>query len=86
MKNTKFPKKLSFHLYCLISEGVKTHGSYDPNEILYIFEENLTSAEYNTVVPFLSWVSQDSKNRCFGSGNYESRYQEFLVYAKSDKK
>lgn len=70
-------KKLGRRNYDLISRGVNTMGSYDPNEILFLFEEELYTDEYTTIVSFLRWVHADSANRGFGSGNYEERFSQY---------
>ncbi len=72
-------KKLGLKRYRLLSDAVGTCGSYDPNEISYMFEESVASDEYQVMVLFLSWVNQDINTRSFGSGNYEQRFQEFLT-------
>jgi hypothetical protein len=64
--------------YALVVQGVKTEGTYDPNEIFYIFEEQLYVHESSTIFNFLEWVHEDTPNRAFGHGNYEERFQTFL--------
>jgi hypothetical protein len=68
-------KKLTLRLYQLISGGVKTEGSYDPDRIMYLFEEMLTSSEYDIIYEFLKWCHSNGK--MFGSGNYEERFAEW---------
>lgn len=72
----KFPKGLDRIVYSLISQGVKTHGTYNPSEIFYLFEESLTGKECLTAWGFLEWCHNNGKT--FGHANYEERYQEFL--------
>jgi len=73
--------------YELIREGVRCEGSYDPNEIYFMFEERLYTHEAETIWNFLDWVHNGKKvkkygrmisERAFGRGNYEERFQEFL--------
>jgi hypothetical protein len=73
--------------YALIVRGVKSCGSFDPNEILYMFEEQLYVHEADTIIDFLLWVHTGKQveihgmmmsERAFGSGNYEEKFQEFL--------
>lgn len=68
-------KKLTERRYYLISSGVKIEGSYDPKEIMFYFEEELTSSEYDEIEKFLQWCHDNDKK--FGSGNYEDVYKEF---------
>ena len=64
-------KKLGARNYELIKQGVNSQGSFNPEEILFLFEEQLYIDECDTIILFLKWVSEDEMNRCFGSGNYE---------------
>ena len=68
-------KKLGTRNYTLISQGVKTMGSYNPDEILFIFEEQLYVHQIEEIIAFLKWVHENGKG--FGSGNYESVFTEF---------
>ncbi len=68
-------KKLGERNYMLIKSGVKTHGTYDPDKILYIFEENLYCDEIGEICDFLKWCHTNGKH--FGSGNYEDVFKEF---------
>lgn len=72
-------KKLGARNYELIKQGVNSQGSFNPEEILFLFEEQLYIDECDTIILFLKWVSEDEMNRCFGSGNYEKRFAEFLA-------
>ena len=74
-------RKLSAEIYRLISSAVNTHGTYEPSEITYLFEEQMTSAQYDAVVPFLQWCHDTGKH--FGKGNYQERYQEYLDSKKT---
>jgi len=69
-------KKLGFYNYTMISEGVKTIGTFNPEKIFFIFEEDLYVNESDTIYAFLNWCHQN--NRTFGSGNYEEMFQKFL--------
>ena len=69
-------KKLGQRLYSLLSMSIKTSGSYAPDEVLPMIEEELTPNEYDQLEAFLTWV--DKNNKKFGSGNYEERFKEFL--------
>ena len=66
-----------YHLYSVVSRGPKMLGTYDPEEILPVFEEELTFAELDKVVPFLRWLHETGKG--MGFGNYEERYAEYLA-------
>ena len=68
-------KKLGAGNYALISMGVKTFGSYDPDEIFCMFEEQLYMGEASEIYNFLKWCHDNDKG--FGHGNYEERFAEF---------
>ena len=70
-------KRLGARNFALIADAVRDMGSYDPEEILHLFEEQLYFYQSDTIVLFLKWVSEDKENRGFGSGNYEKRFKEF---------
>lgn len=72
-------KKFSPRLYTLVSGGVKMMGTFNPDVIMPYFEEQLTFAEVRALVPFLRWIEEDQEHRAFGSGNYQQRYQEYLI-------
>jgi hypothetical protein len=76
-------KKLGARNYALIENGVKTHGSYDPNEIFYLFEEHLYVHEWQEVWDFLQWVHDNQL--CFGSGNYERCFTAFKKYGQKKR-
>jgi len=69
-------KILTQHIYTLIARAINIRGSYEPSEISYFFEEDLTSKQYDAVIPFLQWCHDNNKK--FGKGNYQERYQEYL--------
>lgn len=71
-------KKFSFRLFAIISSGVKATGSYNPDEIMPFFEEQLTFAEVKALEPFFRWIEEDRSHHSFGIGNYQQRYQEYL--------
>lgn len=64
-------------LYTMISRGVKSSGTFNPDETMFYFEESLTSDEYHEVKAFLQWCHEGMGKRDFGHGNYEERYAEF---------
>ena len=69
-------KKLGVRNYTLISQGVRIEGTFNPDKIFFIFEENLYFNEAGTIWNFLEWVHKSGKS--FGSGNYEAVFKEFL--------
>ncbi len=71
-------QKLGERNYAIISRGVKSIGSYNPEEIMFIFEEKLYVNEYEEIEAFLQWCHDNDK--MFGSGNYEERFAEFKRY------
>ena len=68
-------KKLGNRNYTLISMGVNTCGTFNPDEILGIFEEELYADEVNEIYKFLQWVHKN--NLRFGRGNYEEMFTRF---------
>lgn len=70
--------KLGNRNYSLISIGIKITGSFNPEECFPAFEEQLYTDESKIIYEFLKWVNEDSKNRAFGHGNYEQRFEQFL--------
>lgn len=68
-------KKLGARNYALISSGVKARGSYNPDEILFMFEEQLYVNQIDEIIAFLKWVHDNDKG--FGSSNYEEVFAEF---------
>lgn len=69
-------KTIGKRLYDLWERGIKATGSYV--EGLFYIEESLTFAELDDLKPFAEWCDADRPNRCFGWGNYEARYAQFL--------
>lgn len=67
--------KLGARNYTLISGGVKTLGTYDPDKILSYFEEELYINQIEEIIDFLNWVHKNKLG--FGSGNYEQVFKKF---------
>ncbi len=61
--------------YTLISMAVKSMGTFDPDKILVMFEEELYVDECIEVTEFLQWCHDN--NKTFGHGNYEYIFAEF---------
>jgi len=76
MKKAKRLKKLGDRNYLLIKRGVKSFGTFNPEEIMCMFEEDLYVSEAQEVENFLKWVHETGKS--FGSGNYEEVFAEYL--------
>lgn len=78
-KKSSYPKgkfrPLSKKVELMIREAVSSIGSYDPEETLFMFEENLTLDEAHDVNAFLSWVH--SNHLHFGHGNLQEVYRRF---------
>jgi hypothetical protein len=72
--------KLGDRNYTLISQGAKTCGTLDPNEIFPVFEESLYVDEWEEIFAFLQWCHNNDKP--FGHGNYEERFAEWLSSMK----
>jgi len=58
-----------------IIDAVKAEGTYNPDEVMYLFEESLTFAEYDKIKGFLSWVHDTGSN--FGWGNIQAVYSQY---------
>jgi len=59
----------------LVLNAVRTFGTYDPDEIMCLFEESLTLREARDVHAFLAWVH--GTRRQFGTGNIGSVWNEW---------
>lgn len=68
-------KKLTKRTVSHMSDGVRTYGTYDPNECFHVFEEKLTVQESIFCRQFMQWV-HDNKFK-FGSGNVDALYEDF---------
>lgn len=64
------------HTSYLVLNAVKTTGSYDPDESMFLFEEQLTPREARNIRAFMTWVHLTGRK--FGTANLSSTYQEFL--------
>jgi len=69
-------KRLSKKLETLILMGVRDAGSYDPDEALIRYEEQMTCQESDVARGFLSWVNEDREKRGFGY-NIRERFSEY---------
>ena len=67
--------QLSERLQGLIHQGVKTFGTYDPKEVVPLFEEELTLDELEAAQGFLGWVHENGKQ--FGWGNIDKVWREY---------
>lgn len=67
--------QLSERLQSLIHRGVKTFGTYDPEEVIVLFEEELTLDELEAAKGFLGWVHENGKT--FGRGNINKVWREY---------
>jgi hypothetical protein len=75
-------KKLSDKVATLIRSGVEMSGSFDPDNTLFYFEEQLTLEEVYQAHAFLTWV--DSSGKTFGL-NIQDVYAEFAVSSVGKK-
>jgi hypothetical protein len=86
------PRKLSDLDKHFLIDGVKTTGlKEDPDEPLIVHGESMTSDQYKYLRAFLAWVIAGGKvqdehvpsyqrhARCFGHGNIQDRWAEFLA-------
>ena len=74
-------KQLGARNYALISSGVNVYGTFNPEEIFFVFEEELYVNEATEIWNFLEWCHKNNKR--FGRSNYENVFSEFK---NSDKK
>lgn len=72
-------KQPSDRFQLLLRQAVSTTGSYDPDECLFMIEEQLTFAECNTAEQFLRWCHDTGKH--FGSANFNERFAEWQASA-----
>ncbi len=73
---TQVYKTFPTRLYDKVARAVQTSGTYNPNENMYIIEEELTSNEFEVIRSFLSWCHLN--NKTFGWGNYQKVYEQYL--------
>lgn len=74
MKNV--PVRLSDKVATLLRTAVKTSGSYNPKDCMFIIEEELTFKQSNQAEAFLTWVHEN--NKMFGHNILEI-YAEFAA-------
>ena len=67
--------KLGKRNYLLVSSGVRAIGSFDPEQIIPYFEEQLRINEIQEIEDFLTWVHENNKQ--FGRANYEAVFAEY---------
>jgi len=56
--------------------SVKTCGSYHPDDLMYMIEEDMTPESYDKVYGFLSWLTDN--DRKFGHGNIDEVFREYV--------
>ena len=69
-------KIFPYRLYEKMSRAVHFSGTFDPNENMFIIEEELTSEEFDVINSFFGWCYLN--NKMFGSGNYQEVYEQYL--------
>ena len=74
-------KQLGDRNYAIISRGVSTLGTYDPEKIFFLFEEDLLMNEGEDIYDFLLWCH--TKDRTFGFRNYEAVFKDFKEHART---
>lgn len=67
--------ELSEPLRRLLLGALETAGSYDPKDVLYLVEEDLTSDEINQAQAFLAWCH--ATRRTFSRGNVEAWWAQW---------
>ena len=63
----------------LLRDALKQAGCYDPREVMYRIEENLTLDEAKTLNGFLGWVHENQTERGFGLNTINDRFAEYLA-------
>ena len=76
-------KLLGSRLYLKIKGAVGISGTFEPDENMYIIEEEMTCGEYNLVRAFLQYLHDNDKK--MGSGNYEQRFTEYAEYSAAQQ-
>lgn len=67
--------KLGSVPYLFIEIAVKQTGTFDPEKVMPVIEQNLTPEAYDEIKAFLSWLH--TNGRTIGHGNYEAVYAEY---------
>ena len=75
LKGMKCRTRLREQVFEYILDAGKMVGTWEPKEVMFIFEEKLTDVEYDEVEKFLQWMFDNKKT--MGSGNYKKMYEEF---------
>jgi hypothetical protein len=75
-------KHLGAWNFAWIAKGAKTFGTFDPQEIFPVFEEQLKVDEAPVVWDFLNWVH--TGGHTFGYGNYEQVFEAYLNQKETD--
>jgi len=74
--------KLGARNYAMLSEAVKSCGTYNPAECFAYLENQLylrkMRPHLRTLMAFMHWVYQSVETRAFGQDNYEQRFKEFI--------
>lgn len=63
-----------------ILDAAKMCGSFEPNQNMVFYEENLYLGEVKEVEDFLTWMHRNGKT--MGYGNYRQVYKEYLETVK----
>lgn len=74
-------KHLGAKNFALISQAIKAMGTYNPAEILCLFEEQLTIDEVGDIAEFLAWCHRTANE--FNSGNYEEVFRLWQLTQKA---
>lgn len=72
----KIPVHLSDNVATLLRRAVKSSGSYNPDDCMFIIEEDLTIKQETQALAFLTWVHENKKK--FGH-NIRDVYAEFTL-------
>jgi len=55
-------KELGERNYTLITPCIRAEGTFDPNELFFMFEEQLYMDEADTIWDFLEWCHRENKS------------------------
>jgi hypothetical protein len=73
-------------LQTLVLNAVKQCGTSSVENVVSVFEEQITLAQAEQVRGFLKWAFFDWENRSFGHGNFRLRWRQWLnTQAKTNR-
>lgn len=77
-KSPKHGTGLSSILELLLIEGVKSCGSFNPQDVLNVVGENLTLQEHGNAYRFLQWIVDNKRTFGYNIKSVWAEWQESL--------